>query len=343
MTLLLSRKSIIVVLMGMLLVGCDGQFAPQTMFESYLKDLNRSEHVQIELDSEVSWRSLPALRARQMELSQFDVGLLEFLSLQRCDVGALTGQCNSILGRVMATSQRFVYELDIIRAIRSCEIQDTELRTKLTEVANIKVSELPMAFSNMLWAGEETASFFSLANGYIPVSPEASQYQDLVAALQRLERISRHLDEIPFLRSADVEADMQAIYESEYLGKLLYSIVHIRRYLEHTTQVLEPLSQNQAVCGAPLNFLKQQFESHYIKILQPYMARINRVAYEVLPLVDSLLQRSPLQDPEWRTFMRQFDLQDSQGAWQQYLNASREHGQAWSRVFAVCGEAVGNA
>lgn len=342
MALLLSRKSIIIVLMGMLLLGCDGQFAPQTLFESYIKDLNRSEHIQIEMDSEVSWRPLPALRARQMELSQFDVGLLEFLSLQRCDVGALAGQRNSILGRVMATSQRFIYELDIIRAIRSCEIQDEGLRAKLTEVANIKASELPIAFSNMLWAGEETSSLFSLANGFIPVSPSASQYQVLVDALQHLERISQHLDEIPYLLSTDIEADMKAIYESEYLGKLLYSVVHIRQYLEATTQALEPLSQNQSVCGAPLNFLKQQFDAHYIKVLQPYMARINRVAYEVLPLVQRLVERSPIQDPAWHAFILQFDLQDPQSAWQQYLAASRAHGRSWSRIFAVCGQAVGN-
>lgn len=340
--LLLSRKSIVLLLMGMLLVGCDGQFAPQTLFESYIKDLNRSEHIQIELDSEVSLRPLPALRTRQMELSQFDVGLLEFLSLQQCDVGAVAGQRNSILGRVMATSQRFIYELDIIRAIRSCEIADTDLSTKLNEVANVKASELPIAFSNMLWAGEETTSWFSLANGFIPVSPEASQYQSLIAALQHLDRVSQHLEDIPYLRSEDIEADMKAIYESEYLGKLLYSLVHIRHYLEATTQALEPLNHNQSVCGAPLNFLKQQFEAHYIKVLQPYMARINRAAYEVLPLTQSLAQRSPNQDSDWLAFIAQFDLQGSQSAWQQYLKASREHGRAWSRVFAVCGETVGN-
>lgn len=343
MTLLLSRKSIVLLLMGMLLVGCDSQYAPKTLFESYLTDLNRSEHIQIELDPDVSWQPLPALRSRQMELSQFDVGLLEFLSLQRCDVGAVAGQRNSILGRVMATSQRFVYELNIIRAIRSCEIQDTDLRTKLNEVANIKASELPIVFSNMLWAGEETASFFSLANGFIPVSAEASQYQSLINALQHLERVSLQLEGIPYLRSEDIEADMKAIYESEYLGKLLYSVLHIRHYLAAITQALEPLSHNQAVCGAPLNFLKQQFEAHYIKVLQPYMARINRVAYEVLPMLQTLVRNSPIQNAQWRAFILQFDLQDHQSAWQQYLSASRDHGRAWSRIFAVCGETVGNA
>lgn len=343
MTLLLSRKSIILLLLGVLLAGCDRRFAPQALFESYLNDLNRSAFVQIEVDSNVSLLPMPALRTRQMELSQFDVGLLEFLSLQRCDVGALAGQRNSILGRVMATSQRFVYELAIIHAIRTCEIENAELATKLTNVAQVKASELPFALSNMLWAGEETASLFSMANGYLPLSPAESHYQELITALQHLKRVSDHLDEIPQVSSAQIEADMKAIYESEYLGKLLYSMSHIRHYLEQTSAALEPLSQSQEICGAPLNFLRQQFEKHYIDVLQPYMARINTVAYQVLPVVQQLGVQSPIDHFEWREFIGQFDMKSSSSEWQRYLMASREHGRAWSRIFAVCGESVGQA
>lgn len=339
----LSRKSIILLLMGVLLVGCDRRFAPQNLFESYLNDLNRSEYIQIEFDSDVPLLPIPSLRARQMALSQFDVGLLDFLSLQQCDVGILAGQRNSILGRVMATSQRFVYELAIIHAIRSCEIENTELATKLTNIAQVKTSELPMALSNMLWAGEETEALFSLANGYLAISPSESQYQELIVALQHLKRVSDSLSEIPHVTSAQVEADMKAIYESEYLGKLLYSIAHIRYYLEKTSMALEPLSKSQDVCGAPLNFLKQQFEKHYINVLQPYMARINQVAYQVLPIVQKLGVQSPINDSEWRDFIGQFDMNAANSEWQRYLMASREHGRAWSRIFSVCGENVGQA
>jgi len=341
MRLLLSLKSVVLLLLGVLLVSCDRRFAPEGLLENYVKDLNRSEFVQIELGSTSSMLPLPALRDRQLALSQFDVGLLEFLSLQQCDVGAVAGQRNSILGRVMATSQRFIYELDIIRAIRTCDIDDMELRTKLLDVAQTKQNELPLTFSNVLWAGEETQTFFSLANGYLPLSPESSQYQALIAALQHLNQIQTHLQDVPNIRSADIEADMKAIYESEYLGKLLFSVVHLHDYLDQITQALAPLSQSQAVCGPPLNFLKQQFEAHYIKVLQPYMARINKVAYQVLPLIHSLGVQSPINSPEWRAFIHQFDYQNSDSAWQAYLRASREHGRAWSQIFAVCGESVG--
>ncbi|MBM6551483.1 DUF3080 family protein [Marinomonas ostreistagni] len=340
MTVIFSRKSVIWVLV-MLLLGCDRQFAPEAMFDAYIQDLNRSAHVQIDVAPEMTLQALPALRERQQALSQFDVGLLEFLSLQQCEVGALAGQRNSILGRVMPASQRFVYELDIIRAIRQCDIEDSELHSKLNDVARVKASELPITLSNLLWAGEETGAFFSLSNGYLPMAPERSQYQALIAALQHLQRLNDNLADIPKVSSAAIEADMQAIYESEYLGKLLYSITHISAYLESVTQAVQGVSEQSDMCGAPLTFLRQQFERHYIDLLQPYMARINRAAYQVLPLVNKLADSSPIQSEAWRSFIQQFDDQQANAPWQRYLRASREHGQAWSRLFALCGEGVG--
>lgn len=339
MRLLFSRKSI-VLLMVMLLFGCDRRFAPKDVFESYVNDLNRSELMNIDLDFAVTWVALPELRERQQELSQFDVGLLEFLSLQRCDVGALAGQRNSILGRVMPTSQRFVYELDIIRAIRSCDISDQELKTKLLHIAQVKERELPKALANVLWAGEETQALFTMANGFLPMAPEHSQYQDLRLALQDLVHIANQLDAIPKITSTRLENDMKAIYESEYMGKLLYSIIHIRLYLEAVTQAVKELDNRSSsdVCGAPLNFIRKQFERHYVQVLQPYMARINQVAYDVLPLMQQLQSRLVLSTPDWLGFIGQFDSQNERSEWQRYLQASRSHGQAWSSVLSRCAQ-----
>lgn len=335
MTSRISFKTVGLLLL-LMLSGCDSRYQAQTMFDAYISDLNRSDRLSIELTSAPELLPLPSLRERKVELSQFDVGLLDFLSLQRCEVGALAGQRNSILGKVMPTSQRFVYELDIIRAIGSCEIEDDELRATLYNVRDVKTLELSAAFSNMLWAGEETATYFSLANGYLPVSPESSQYQQLIGALQHLSSIEASLMSVPNVTSEQIEADMKAVYESEYLGKWLYSVSHISEYLDIVAQNIERLAYDESVCGAPIRFLRQQFESHYIERLQPYMARINRVAYLVMPLTEQLLVSSPLDNPTWQAFIQQFSMTDARGEWQRYLAASRRHGQAWSRVFSLC-------
>lgn len=340
MTSRVSLKAVCVGLLLVLLSGCDSRFQAQTLFEAYLSDLNRSDWLNIEPIASPDFIPLPPLRTRQLALSQFDVGLLDFLSLQSCDVGSLAGQRNSILGKVMPTSQRLVYELDMIRAIRECSIEDEALRDTLSNVADVKTKELPRAFSNALWAGDETQAFFSLAKGYIPVSPESSRYQQLVIALQDLTSIAEHLDSIPEVSSKQIERDMQAIFESEYLGKLLFSLGHISRYLTTVSEHVVELSRDESVCGAPLRFLKKQFEAHYIDQLQPYMARINRVAYQVLPLMSQLVAVSDQMEPSWRTFTNQFSMQHSDSLWQQYLQASRDHGQAWSNLFAKCNSEV---
>ncbi|MFD1382004.1 DUF3080 family protein [Rhodanobacter aciditrophus] len=340
MTSRISFKALGLLLL-LVLNGCDSRYQAQTMFDAYVNDLNRSNRVSIELGSKPELLPLPALRERKAELSQFDVGLLDFLSLQRCEVGALAGQRNSILGKVMATSQRFVYELEIIRAIQSCDIEDEELRTTLAHVAMVKTKELPLAFSNMLWAGEETSTFFSLANGYVPTSPEASQYQQLIIALQTLASIESNLADVPKVTSEQVEGQMKAVYQSEYLGKWLYSVSYISWYLNAVSDQIERLAFDEAVCGAPIQFLKQQFEAHYIDRLQPYMARINRGAYQVLPLTEQLINSSPLESPSWRSFIQQFSMTSESAPWQHYLAASRRHGQAWSRLFALCRQEPG--
>lgn len=338
-----SHKSIVLgllLLLASVLNGCDRRFAPQDLFEAYISDLNRSAYLDIDEDSEVKLTALPELRVRQLELSQFDVGLLDFLSLQQCEVGALAGQRNSILGRVMPASQRLIYELDMIRAIDLCEIENIDLRTKLQHIAQVKTNELPKVLSNLLWAGEETHVFFSLANGYLPIAPNESHYQDLIVALQHLSDFNDHLANVPHISSAAIEADMKAVYESRYLGKLLFSVSNLENYLRRVGQAVDTLSDSQDICGAPLTFLKKQFQRHYVDILQPYMARVNHVAYQVLPLINKLASSSPIGSIQWQAFIRQFSLDDDRSIWLRYLQASRFHGQAWSRLFSHCGEGI---
>ena len=119
-----------ILLSGIILVGlsgCDTRFKPDAVLSQYVSDLNRSQLISISVPAILMPNGLPALRDRQTPLSTFDIGLLDFLSLQRCDVGIVAGRKNSILGKVMPDSQRFLYELDIIRAIESCYISDKEL------------------------------------------------------------------------------------------------------------------------------------------------------------------------------------------------------------------------
>ncbi|ADZ90312.1 DUF3080 domain-containing protein [Marinomonas mediterranea] len=336
---MLSFKSVLIVITSFLICSCDDRFRPLEHLVSYHEALARSKLIQLEeleTDSHLSLLRLPDLRDRTMPLSKFDIGLLEFLSLQRCDVGLVAGERNSILGRVMPSSQRFLYELKIIKAIEQCTIENESLMTKLQGVVRTKRAELPKAFANAMWSGEEAAGFFSLSNGMISMSPERSQYQALVSTFSELVIIGENLQTLPNLSNKVFEAYLKVMLDSEYGGRLLVTLQVLATRLEYATNAIEAVDVNAANCQAPIAYLKQQFTKYYIKIIQPYMARVNRVAYQVLPNLKELGNVASEEPEALKRFFSQFD-ENTNTVWGRYKQASIRHAQAWSHLFEQCG------
>ncbi|WP_113873465.1 DUF3080 family protein [Marinomonas aquiplantarum] len=331
-------KTIIWLSIIILISGCDSRFKAELLLSEYLQDLNRSQLIELEEPAIVMPTALPPARYRQNALSAFDVSLLDFLSLQRCEIGIVAGRKNSILGRVMPDSQRFLYEIDIIRAIESCPIADSALEKELMAVAQQKRIELPKAFGNAIFNGEESEAFFSLSNGFLPLNYSTAKQQSLLNALTRFVKIGNTLDALPVIQGSVFEQDLKQLMDSEYAGRLLFSLIHVRRYLDQVTSQISLLGEED--CGAPVNYLKQQFEVHYVKQVQPYMGRLSQSAYQVLPLLNELAQLSHL-TAEMQAFLTQYDMTASQSEWQRYQIASQHHAKAWSTLLNVCGMGVG--
>ena len=312
-----------ILLSGIILVGvggCDTRFKAEAVLSQYVMNLNRSQFLSINSPAIVMPISLPALRDRQQALSSFDIGLLDFLSLQQCDVGVVVGRRNSILGKVMPDSQRFLYELDVIRAIESCDIDDDALANELHLVAEKKRIELPIAFGNAIFNGEE--------------SNTTENQQELLSALGRLVGIGEHLMDLPNVDSDVFENDLRILMNSEYAGRLLYTLTRITNYLSLVSEQVGAL--NEEVCGAPMAYLKQQFDIHYIKKIQPYMGRLNRSAYQVLPLLNRLVEQSLFFRLDMAQFLNQFSLDDEGSEWRHYQDASQIHAKQWSKLFNSC-------
>lgn len=326
---------VIYIIGGLLvLVGCTSRYQPESLLMAYVNDLSRSKYIEISVPDFVSPSLYPPLQQRQQALTQFDVSILDFLSLQQCDVGFLAGEKNSVLGRVMPSSQRFLYEINIIRAIESCSIENVQLATRLDEIAKVKREELPMAFSNAVFNGAEGQAFFSLSNGFIPLSNSLANYQPLLASLGHIRQIGEHLSALPRVEGKTFEADLKNLSDSEYAGQLIYSLAQLARFLTAVSKVIEDLPSD--LCGPPLTFLTQQFERHYIKVIQPYMARVNSAAYRILPLIEQI---SALGSPLPRAleeYLSLLSVTQEDSLWQQYQQASQRHALAWSRLFQRC-------
>ncbi|RBP83081.1 DUF3080 domain-containing protein [Marinomonas rhizomae] len=320
-------------------VGCDTRFKVEGVLSKYVADLNRSQFFSISSPAMVMPASLPSSRYRQQSLTQFDIGLLDFLSLQQCSVGIVAGRKNSILGKVMSDSQRFLYELDIIRAIESCEINNESLSKELNQIARQKRLELPKAFSNALFNGAESEAFFSLSNGFLPLNYSTAEQQELLDALNRLITIGENLTALPLVDANIFEGDLKVLMDSEYAGRLLYSMSRITGYLNLVANKVGRLDVD--ICGAPMSYIAQQFEVHYVKVIQPYMGRINRGAYEVLPLMARLFDISEPLGRDMNVFLNQFSMANSSSAWQEYQLASQLHAKQWSALFTKCSVSIG--
>ena len=84
-----------VVLLGV--TGCDSRFKAEVTLTKYVMDLSRSQFFSLSAPAPVMPMGLPSLRDRQQPLTQFDIGLLDFLSLQQCVVGAVAGRVNRLV------------------------------------------------------------------------------------------------------------------------------------------------------------------------------------------------------------------------------------------------------
>ncbi|MEL0636230.1 DUF3080 family protein [Marinomonas sp. TI.3.20] len=330
----------VVLAVGCLLMlnGCTSRYQPESLLMAYVNDLSRSKYIQITVPDFVSPDLYPPLQQRQQALTQFDVSILDFLSLQQCDVGFLVGEKNSVLGRVMPTSQRFLYEINIIRAIESCPIENTQLANKLKSVAEIKRKELPMAFTNALFNSAEGQTFFSLSNGFIPLNNDLSHYQTLLASLRDINAVGEQLSSLPRIKGKVFEGDLKALSDSEYAGQLIYSVAQLSRFLEAVSNAINNLSPD--VCGPPVVFLKQQFERHYIKVIQPYMAKINGSAYQILPLIEQAAAVGKPLPVALNSYLSRVSLGQQGSLWGRYQLASQHHAQAWSRLFHRCDMAL---
>ncbi|QUX94675.1 DUF3080 domain-containing protein [Marinomonas sp. CT5] len=327
----------VILLSGIILAvvsGCDTRFKAESVLNNYVTDLNRSQYLSISSPARLMPQSLPLARDRRQTLSEFDIGLLDFLSLQQCDVGIVAGRKNSILGKVMPDSQRFLYELDIIRAIESCEIQDEKLSEKLKKVARKKRLELPMAYGNALFSGSESDAFFSLSNGFLPLDFSTVKQQSLLSSLNRFVEIGENLENLPIVDANIFEEDLKVLMNSEYAGRLLYSLSRISEYLALVANSVGKL--NKTVCGPPMVYLKQQFDMSYVKVIQPYMGRINASAYQILPLLNRIAELSAPLSYKMNVFLKQFSLTDPSSKWKHYQQMSQRHAKAWSAFFGEC-------
>jgi hypothetical protein len=194
-----------------------------------------------------------------------------------------------------------------------------------------------------MFNSDETDVFFSLSNGYLPLSKNVSEFHELRSSLATLALIGSKVESneaaSDILDSGllnNFERHFKIINNSEYAGRLLMSLLIITDYLMSITKGLSSLETSPDFCRGPMIFLQQKFKTHYVEKLQPYLARLNLPAYEILTQLKAIQRSAAQPSPELMVFLQQFSMSDNGATWQTYQKSVQQHAYEWNRLLRAC-------
>ncbi len=274
-------------------------------------------------------RRLPAHPQRSITLPRRTTDISGFLALQGCALGERIGERNSVLGRVMMDSQRWVYEAAFLGdAARCLTGLAPSLRTELQAVVDEKRDELPKVVANAIWAGPEIQHLLALSGRDLDpgADPAASS---AVVALDTL----RTLAAAPLaVTSAELEQALQTLRRSTVGGDLLRTLELLQHDLDAAADRLEAAADDP-----DCDRLRDVFERHYSAVVQPHLARTHRAGAALQAVLWDLYQetagRLTAELPELAAYAAQLA---PDGVWGRYTAALARHTAAWQRVGDRC-------
>lgn len=282
------------------------------------------------LDHPSALRRLPAFPQRSITLPRHTTDISGFLALQGCALGERIGERNSVLGRVMMDSQRWVYEAAFLRDAAICLAElDPSLRAELQAVVDEKRVELPKVVSNAIWAGPEIQHLLALSGRDLDPGADPETSAALVA-LDTLRRLAAAPHEVT---SAELEQALATLRRSTVGGDLLRTLERLQHHLDAAADRLEA-----AAADPDCERLRGVFERHYSAEVQPHIARTHRAGAALQPVLWDLYQetagRLTAELPELAAYAAQLA---PDGVWGRYTAALARHTAAWQRVGSRCG------
>lgn len=277
---------------------------------------------------------LPPYSQRNLELPRRTVDIAGFLAIQGCALSERVGQRNSVLGRVMLGSQRWVYEAGFVRDAEAClPLLDEPLRGELDAVLADKRAELPVVVWNAIWGGAELPHLLALSG--LDLDPGAGgAAQEAAAALGQLRR---HAGEPLAVDSPRLESALATLRSSTVGGDTLRALDGLRHHLDAAAERLEGVA-----AAPPCERLREVFERRYAAEIQPYLARTHRAGESLLTAAWHLYEETagalPRPAPELGAYAHaQLSPDAPNGVWRRYQAALRRHTTAWQRVGGACG------
>lgn len=354
------RAMLLTALLTTLVVsGCSKPTA-RDMLETYTERVGNALEQEVETDFDLALSQRPAYpprRQRLLEIPEIREGLIDVLDFRHCDLLHRIAQRNTSLGRLAPGSQRLIYELEMLPALRQCRdrLADSKeedlqkLNARLNTIIKIKQKSLPRLIWNALYNSEEMEQQFALGAPPLPQS-EPGTVTPPTAALDHFADIARLSSEQNWQTPAyadDLEKDFEQLYRSSFGAEWLTSLILLTHTLEQTAAAIDQRLERRPVCfkQQPNNqarIIRNVFQKFYAGQFQPYLSTVERQGRLWRDYQLNITAQLPLPPVATEYFSAVFDAERPDALWHRYLNARDLHTRNWQRLLRQCGMMPGS-
>ncbi|WP_027853624.1 DUF3080 family protein [Marinobacterium litorale] len=350
---MLILRGLLLVTLG-LLTGCSQQSEVHALLDNYADRVGNAIEHEVDLNLDLASGRIPPLpptRARSLDVTALSEGLVDVLDFRHCGLLHTIAERNSSLGKLAPGSQRLIYEIKLLPALRQCREDLAEdnapdlarLKARLDEVIDAKADNLGGVLWNSLYLSPEMEQHFALTGQPLPLTA-SSVFSSLQPALVHFEQLAtltdRHHWQAPHFID-DLEQDFESLYRSDFGAAWLQSLALITATLDSTADALEQRLAERPVCfqQKPNNqarIIRNVFQTYYAGELQPYLSLVHRQGerwrYYQLSITNALPAPQPAAD-----YLKKLFGDSEQSLWGRYIAARDRHTRAWQTLLSQCG------
>ncbi len=269
----------------------------------------------------------PKMALLKSQLPQMTIDLTTLAKLQPCGAATLIANRNTALGKTQLPSFRYIYEVNVIEALKYCVDSNPSLAENLDNWIRMKQHALPLVWADLVQTSKEMRYAMTNNGGFID---HKINYTQAIHAFQYLDTLYQQ----PSNNQTLLETHLAILKQTQLPAKMLRSQRLFAEQLALTTQWLKQHTQ-QFTCQAPkqkqqARYLANVFELFFVAQLQPTASQLHHYHYQLTPTWNLWLANPHLKK-EFKAL-----LQQQISSFNQYQTKMKNHIEYWQELFKKC-------
>ncbi|MFT6898483.1 MAG: hypothetical protein ACJA13_002904 [Paraglaciecola sp.] len=270
----------------------------------------------------------PSLRQLKSPIPASNIAMKDFYALQGCNASLLIAQRNTPMGRTQLPSTRYIYETQLINALRGC-VQSSADNGGVNTLLAEKITYLPLVWADLVQTSNEVRTAFSSNNAFL-----VEQQNEALSATHNALSYLLALQNTTTADAGSLEKHLQQLANYKLPAKVSRSQRLLAHQLNLTTLWLsEQKLSGQCPGGKPsqqVRYLKNVFQLFFIEKIQPLAGQLNHIQYQLLPVYQEFA-RSPYLNQGFKVLLERNQLEFTA-----YQEAMTQHIEFWQQLLAQC-------